>query len=159
MKLSRFFFKDATLEPLNPRDKADDFETGIIEDFKKHQQIRELRGFRSTSKKNLFYLARPIKVYQPTCLACHGEPSAAPPSLVERYGSSSGFRWKLNEIVGMEIVSIPVDYFAKESRQLFLAIAGVAGAIFFSFFCRYRFGFCGNLDRLTNKNKSVELEF
>jgi hypothetical protein len=33
----------------------------------------------------------------------------------------------------MEIVSIPVNYFAKESRQLFLAIAGVAGAIFFLF--------------------------
>lgn len=126
-----FFFKDATLEPLNPRDRADDFETEIIEYFKKHQQIQELTGFRPTSKGNLFYLARPIEVSQPRCLECHGEPNAAPSGLVERYGSSLGFRWKLNEIIGMQIIFIPTDYFLKESRQLFLAIAIAVGAFFF----------------------------
>lgn len=125
-----FFFKDATINPFNPRDRADDFETEIIEDFRKRERVRELSGFRPTPNGDLFYLARAIEVSQPSCLECHGEPSAASSSLVERYGSSDGFGWKLNEIVGIKIVFIPVDYFVKQTRRLFFTIAGVAFLIF-----------------------------
>jgi methyl-accepting chemotaxis protein len=125
-----FFYKDATLNPSNPRDKADLFETELIENFKSNEEVQELRGFRSTLNGNLFYLARPIKVSQPSCLECHSVPSAAPPSLVERYGNVNGFGWKLNEIVGAQIISIPVDRAIDEARQFFFLILGIVSSIF-----------------------------
>ena len=119
-----FFYKDATINPFNPRDRADEFEIKIIEKLRKNAKIPELSGFRPSPQGDLFYLAYPIQVSQPSCLECHGEPSAAPSSLVERYGSSDGFKWKLNQIVGAQIVSVPVNHFARETRHLFLMIIG-----------------------------------
>ncbi len=125
-----FFYKDATLNPFNPRDQADNFETELIENFREHEEVQELRGFRSALNGDLFYLARPLKVYEPSCLECHSEPSAAPPSLVERYGNVNGFGWKLNEIVGAQIVSLPANQVTDEARQLFFLIMGIVSFLF-----------------------------
>src|SRR5262249_25970728 len=43
------------------------------------------------------------------CLTCHTTPETAPPSLVKAYGSANGFGWKLNEIIGAQIVSVPMS--------------------------------------------------
>ncbi|WP_019503833.1 DUF3365 domain-containing protein [Pleurocapsa sp. PCC 7319] len=125
-----FFYKDATLNPLNSEDQADNFETEIIENFREYEEVEESRGFRSALNGDLFYLARPLKVYEPSCLECHGEPSAAPPSLVERYGSVNGFGWKLNEIVGAQIISLPANQVINEARQLFFLIIGIISFLF-----------------------------
>jgi hypothetical protein len=34
-------------------------------------------------------------------------PAAAPPAMLIQYGSMNGFGWKLGEIVGAQIVSVP----------------------------------------------------
>ncbi|MEM8677091.1 MAG: DUF3365 domain-containing protein [Cyanobacteria bacterium P01_G01_bin.67] len=130
-----FFLKDATLNPFNPRDQANKFETELIINFKRHEEIQELSGFRSTLNGDFFYLARPIRVQEPSCLECHSEPSAAPPSLVERYGSVNGFGWKLNEIVGAQIISLPVNQVIEEAHQLFFLIMGIVSFLFLTVIC------------------------
>lgn len=120
-----FFYKDAVLNPFNSEDQADHFETELIEKFKAHQNRQELSGLRSTDRGDLFYLARPIIVYEPSCLECHGEPSSAPSSLVARYGSSNGFGWKLNEIVGAQIISLPTNQAINQAHQSFWLIMGI----------------------------------
>ncbi|MEO0835157.1 MAG: DUF3365 domain-containing protein [Cyanobacteria bacterium J06642_3] len=120
-----FFYKDAVLNPFNSEDLADSFETELIEKFKAHQNRQELSGFRSIDKGDLFYLARPIIINQPSCLECHGEPSSAPSSLVARYGSSNGFGWKLNEIVGTQIISLPTNQAINQAHQSFFLIMGI----------------------------------
>ncbi len=109
--LSEYFYKEATLNPSNLRDKADRFETEIVERFRENQNVKKLSGFRSVPSGELFYIARPLAVNQPRCLECHSTPDIAPKSMIERYGASNGFGWKLNEIIGAQVWSSPVQMY------------------------------------------------
>ena len=102
-----FSYKEATLNPTNLRDKADSFEQEIVGRFRKEINLKELRGFRSLPKGDLFYIARPLAISKASCLECHSVPEAAPKSMIQRYGSDNGFGWKLNDIVGTQIISVP----------------------------------------------------
>ena len=53
------------------------------------------------------YIANAIKISQ-DCLECHSVPSAAPRAMIAVYGSANGFGWKKDEIVGAQIISIPM---------------------------------------------------
>ena len=66
----------------------------------------------------------PIQAKEP-CLACHNTPEKAPKSLVAKYGDH-GFGWQSNEIIGAQIVSVPMklasDRATKVLYYLFLPI-------------------------------------
>lgn len=120
---SQFFYKEATLNPTNVRDKADQFEAEIIQSFR-NSSIEQQQGFRSIPGGKIFYIAHPLKVEKESCLRCHSIPNIAPASLVASYGSDNGFGWKLNEIVGAQIISVPssqVMNAAKELRNLVIS--------------------------------------
>lgn len=123
-------YKDAILNPTNLRDKADLFETLVIEQFRTSSGVQELSGFRSLAGKQLFYKARPIVIKQESCLRCHSTPEVAPKNLIKTYGSEHGFGWLLNEIIGAQIIYIPADeVFASALRSLPLII-GIFISIF-----------------------------
>ncbi len=127
---SEFFYKEATLNPTNLRDKADRFESAIVERFRQDQDLQEVRGIRSTSSGNLFYIARPLPVSSQSCLECHSTPDVAPVTMIDRYGPTNGFGWELNEIVGAQVISVPAQQVFQRSRQAFVLIMGVVTAIF-----------------------------
>jgi Protein of unknown function (DUF3365) len=108
-KYRDYFYKEATLNPTNLRDKADSFEAELVERFRSDSQLKEMSGYRTMYGGELFYIARPLAVSQTSCLRCHSTPAAAPKSLIETYGNTHGFGWKLNEIVGIQIVFVPVN--------------------------------------------------
>ena len=120
-----FFYKEATLNPTNLRDKADGFEAQLVEQFKQQSATQETSGFRSTPAGDLYYIARPIKITKASCLECHSTPAAAPASMIERYGSSNGFGWNLDEIVGAQMISVPAEKVLKSARQSLLLILGI----------------------------------
>jgi protein-histidine pros-kinase len=43
------------------------------------------------------------------CRQCHGAPGDAPATMVKAYGSSGGFGWKPEEVVGAQIVAVPME--------------------------------------------------
>jgi HAMP domain-containing protein len=120
-----FFYKEATLNPTNLRDKADEFETKIVEEFRKNTNINQKTGFRSIGNSNIFYIARPLAVTKESCLRCHSTPDVAPKSLITTYGEENGFNWKMNEIVGAQIVSVPASKVLDSARSLQWSIIGV----------------------------------
>ena len=120
---SQFFYKEATLNPTNIRDKADKFETEIIESFKTEPTIQK-QGFRSIPGGEIFYIARPLKIEKESCLRCHSVPSEAPASLVASYGSENGFGWKLNEIIGAQIISVPSSQVFSAAQKLHYLVMG-----------------------------------
>lgn len=120
-----FFYKEATLNPTNLRDKADGFETQIVERFKANTQLKELTGYRKSPAGDLFYIARPIVVGQESCLRCHSTPAAAPASQIATYGNTNGFDWKLNEIVGAQMISVPATSLISAARQASLLFVGI----------------------------------
>jgi HAMP domain-containing protein len=125
-----FFYKEATLNPTNLRDKADKFEHELVNKFIDNQNITELTGFRSVPSGNLFYIARPLKVTRESCLECHSTPDIAPRSQIERYGAVNGFGWSLNEIVGAQIISVPARKVISQARQSFLIIMSIVSLMF-----------------------------
>lgn len=125
-----FFYKEATLNPTNLRDKADSFEKGIVERFRKESNLKEMMGFRSSSNGKVFYIARPLAITKSSCLECHSTPDAAPKSQIERYGAVNGFGWKLNEIVSAQMISVPANTVIQNARQSFVLIMGVVVVTF-----------------------------
>lgn len=125
-----YFYKDATLNPLNQRNRADPFETDLVQHFRAEPGMGELSGFRTFDSGTVFYVARPIAVKDPACLQCHTTPEQAPPDLVGRFGRTSGYGWQMNEIVATQIVYVPADEVVGQARQSFLWVIGIFAAIF-----------------------------
>jgi len=120
-----FFYKEATLNPTNLRDQADEFETQIVETFREQSSLKEKTGFRSIASGDIFYIARPISVSEESCLRCHGNPEIAPKSQLITYGDQNGYGWKLNEIVGAQIISVPASQVFNNARKLQLMVIGI----------------------------------
>ncbi|MEH2075024.1 MAG: DUF3365 domain-containing protein [Nostoc sp.] len=125
-----FFYKEATLNPTNLRDKADGFETEVVERFRNKSDLKEVSGFRSLPGGDIFYIARPLPISEESCLKCHSVPEAAPQSMITLYGTANGFGWKLNEIVGAQIISVPANNVISKANQSSLVIILIVSAIF-----------------------------
>lgn len=125
-----FFYKEATLNPTNLRDKADDFEAKIVEDFREDTNMSEISGFRKAQGRNIFYTARPLSVGKASCLECHSTPEKAPKSMIEYYGPNNGFGWKEGEIIGAQIISVPASNVINKANQATMLTLGVVSAIF-----------------------------
>ncbi len=129
---SKFFYKEAMLNPTNLRDKADSLETEIVKKFGKDQNLKELSGFRSFSFNGdkFFYIARPLSIKESTCLRCHSTPDVAPKNMIKLYGTQNGFGWKLNDINGAQIVSVPASEVFQKTRQSFVLVMGIVTLVF-----------------------------
>ncbi len=123
-------YKDATLNPTNLRDKADEFETDIIKRFHNEPGLQNLSGFRNFFGENLFYSARPFAITESKCLRCHSTPEAAPKNLLATYGRENGFNWKLNEILGTQIIYVPASKVFDSVHQSFSLFMGIFMGIF-----------------------------
>ncbi|HUH92476.1 MAG TPA: DUF3365 domain-containing protein [Casimicrobiaceae bacterium] len=106
-KYPDYSYKEATLNPTNPRDRATDWEADVVNQFRNGQAKGELVGERETPSGHWLYLARAIQITDVACLACHNTVAEAPKTMVELYGPANGFGWKMNEIIGAQIVSVP----------------------------------------------------
>lgn len=123
-----YTYKEATLNPTNLRDRATDWETDVIQMFRNHKSRTEVIGQRSTPEGESLFLAHPIEA-APSCLQCHGRPDRAPMAVIRVYGRDNGFDWKSGEVVGAQIVSVPMSVpitIANHAfRTLVLSLAGV----------------------------------
>ena len=127
-KYPDYSYKEATLNPTNPRNKAVEWETDIVNEFRNHAERTEFSGTRMTPNGPSLYLARPLQIKDPACLACHTTAEMAPPAMVKIYGPSNGFGWKHNEIVGAQIVAVPMALpIENANRAFYTFIASLAG--------------------------------
>ncbi len=123
-----FLYKEATLNPTNPRDQADDFETQIVDQFRNNNELKELKGYRNLEGTKLLYISRPLTVSKESCLECHGQPTAAPKSMRKTYGDKNGYGWKLGETVAAQTIYVPSSQvFVTGNRYLLLVVAIFSG--------------------------------
>lgn len=96
--------------PTNPKNKADSFHSAMIHYFRNTKDKQPLwKGMvTSDSGKELIYV-RPIYMEE-GCLRCHGSPEDAPYGLIKKYGTSGGFHRKVGDVIGVESVSVSIDY-------------------------------------------------
>ena len=107
-KYPDYGYKEAALNPTNPRDLAQEWEASIIRHFREDPSASEAIGERYGQNGRQWYVARPIKITNAQCLNCHSTPTAAPASLLLAYGKQNGFGWNLNEVIGAQIVTVPM---------------------------------------------------
>lgn len=123
-------YKEATLNPTNPRNAAVDWEREVVERFRGETDLKEQTGSVTTEKGRFYYVARPIQIRKAACLACHSTPEAAPLTLVAKYGRDHGFGWQLDEIVGAQVVTVPTQLAYDKAHQVVFAFLGTLGAVF-----------------------------
>jgi HAMP domain-containing protein len=125
-----YAYKEATLNPTNPRDRAVDWESDIINQFRNHPNgPRILTGTRPTPTGASLYLARALQA-GPPCLECHSVASAAPAAMIQRYGPNNGFGWLPGEIIGAQIVSVPMAVPEQMAANAFRTLAINLAAVF-----------------------------
>lgn len=129
-KHPEYTYKEATLNPTNPRNRAVDWEADVVEEFRNNSRWGELIGERETPTGRSLYLARPIQINDRACLTCHSTVEAAPKTLLALYGPANGFGWKLNEVVGAQIVSVPTSVPFQKANSTFFTFMGMLVGIF-----------------------------
>jgi protein-histidine pros-kinase len=123
-------YREPTLNPTNPSDRAQDWEADIIALFRGQPDRQEWVIERETATGPTLNLARPISIRQEACLTCHNTPSAAPAPLTHTYGTANGFGWKLNETVGAQILSVPMAIPLQLARDAYITLAVILIVMF-----------------------------
>lgn len=123
-----YSYREVALNPSNLADRPADWEADIVQYFRANPASSEVINERGTFRGAVLSLSRPVKV-EPRCLLCHDTPANAPAPVLAAYGGDHGFGWKANEVVGAQIVSVPMSVAYDRTLRiglLFLAIyAGV----------------------------------
>src|SRR3954454_16194428 len=88
-KYPDYAYKEAALNPTNPRNRAVEWESDIVNAFRGNPERGEISGMRETPTGRSLYLARPFQIKDPACLSCHTTPEMAPASMVKIYGSAN----------------------------------------------------------------------
>ncbi|MFB2876320.1 DUF3365 domain-containing protein [Floridanema aerugineum] len=102
---NNFFYKNVILNPNNTQDNADKFERNIVENFRQSREVKQLEGFHSMNNEYFFYIARPLTL------------------------AKSKLANNANEIVGTQIVSIPIRETAQDYALLFVSLWGIIAVI------------------------------
>jgi protein-histidine pros-kinase len=129
-KYTDYSYKEAVLNPTNPRDRAVEWEADVIQSFRNDQKRESLSGIRQTTSGLSLYLAWPIVIREEGCLACHSTPEKAQPEMVAKYGPNNGFGWKLNETVGAQIVSVPMSLPIENANRAFVSFMASLTGVF-----------------------------
>lgn len=129
-KFPDYTYKEAALNPTNPNDRAADWEADIIHDFRNNPDRKELVVERDTPTGRMLNLARPLGIYDEGCLTCHGKVEDAPKTMTDIYGVNNGFGWKMREIIGAQIVTVPMSVPLTRAQQTFVTFMILLGGVF-----------------------------
>ena len=107
-KYPDYTYRETALNPTNLKDLANGWESELIVGMRSHPDQQQVIGERDTAMGRQLFIAHPIKPDQ-GCLECHGVSTAAPKSMLNVYGPVHGFGWKKNDVVGAQIISVPMS--------------------------------------------------
>ena len=133
-KYSDYAYKEAALNPTNPNNRAVEWETDIVNTFRNDPEHGEISGMRETPTGPSLYLARPFQIKDKACLSCHTNAEMAPASMVKIYGPNNGFGWKHMEVIGAQIVSVPMALPIRNAKRAFFTFMASLTAVFVALF-------------------------
>jgi HAMP domain-containing protein len=124
-KHKNYSYKEAAINPLNKRNQADEFETGIIKAFQTKEIEQEWRGFIEKPAGAFYAVLKPIKVRDRSCLSCHGDPDLAPEEVTAQYGKDTGYGWKVGEIIAVDAIYVPSAVPIQQAKEATIIFAGM----------------------------------
>jgi two-component system, NtrC family, sensor kinase len=115
----QFIYRRVAVGARNPDFEANGMELGLIDHFTRNEDDEIWQGHMKINELDHFVMARPVR-FEESCMTCHGDPSHAPPELIEKYGER-GF-WRLeNSIGGIDFVGLPVSAQVGRVQQKLMA--------------------------------------
>ena len=129
-KYADYSYKEATLNPTNPRNRAADWEADLVREFK--DKPAPPRSSASATRRRAGRCTSRGRSRSRTPRACRATrtPEMAPATMVKFYGPANGFGWKLNEIIGAQVVSVPMTVPIRNAQRAFLAFMGSLAVVF-----------------------------
>ena len=103
----RFYIKIASDNPLNPANGANALEFDLLERFRRAGGGEKVIAEGEMGGK-LYMVAAAPKMSKKGCLRCHGKPDKAPEDVINTYGSYSGYNYKVDDVVGVSVVGVPI---------------------------------------------------
>ncbi len=129
-----YAYQEATLNPTNPRNRAADWEADVVNIFRNTATTSEVIGERDTPIGRSLYLSRPIQIKSAACLVCHSTVDAAPKTMLDLYGNANGFGWKMEEVIGAQIISVPMTVPIERANKTFMTFMASLAAVFVAIF-------------------------
>lgn len=128
-KFPDYAYREVALNPTNLSDRATDWEADIINYFRSNPEKPDSITYRDTANGRYLHLSYPLRVNE-QCLVCHSRWEGAPKSMVDAYGTKNGFGWKVNEIVGAQVVSVPMEVPLQRAHATRLFFIELLAAVF-----------------------------
>ncbi len=127
---SEYLFKQATIDPLHPDNKADKYDMIIIDKFDQNQDLEEDEGTIDKNGLEYYYYAEPIFIGE-SCLRCHGDPAKAPEEITDLYGTENGYNWQAGTVAAAYVVYVPLHEALAKARKasINLIVIGAAGIL------------------------------
>jgi len=149
-------FKNASLNPKNPINKADDLETRIINEFRNNGETTEWRGLIADQGAHYYVLAQAGLPMQESCLSCHGDPEAAPKEMVALYGATGGFHMKVGERADVLMAYIPVYVALQDARRTVAVFIGLYTVFFWIIFHLIHVRFDWFYEKIESDKNTIE---
>jgi len=108
-KQPKYIIRNVSDNPLNMKNMATGIELGLLKTFRKNRRTKSINQIGKIDGKSYIISAAPKVTSKKGCLRCHGKPQKAPADVVSVYGTKSGYGWRMNEVVGVSIVGVPLD--------------------------------------------------
>jgi signal transduction histidine kinase/ActR/RegA family two-component response regulator len=102
-----YVIKFSSENPRNPLNLATAAEREVIRYFRDHAEAETWAGTIPIEGAEYLTRFRARRVEQ-SCLRCHGDPRDAPGPLLARYGHTAGFGYRPGEVIGLDMVAIPL---------------------------------------------------
>jgi HAMP domain-containing protein len=128
-KFPEYSFREPALNPTNPADRPTQSQADIIDVFARYPSLTEYINQREGADGPILQYSRPIRMTEQSCLECHSTPANAPRAMLDTYGAENGFGWKIGDLVGAQIVSVPLRVAYERADHTFRAsLLGLCGA-------------------------------
>ncbi len=116
---AEYTYRETALNPTNLDDLPRAWESDVIQRFREDAGLNELSGEHNEQTRTFLYIAQPVRISDPACLSCHGDPKNAPAAMLASYGPTHGFGWKQGEVIGAKFILVP------KSERLAIALSNV----------------------------------
>jgi protein-histidine pros-kinase len=102
-----YAIRNVSDNPLNPANSPAPLERDILHEFRADPTLKSLQSQGDLNGQLMLVASAPI-ISQPGCLQCHGEPDQVHEEITTQYGRTSGYHYKDGDVVGLELVGVPI---------------------------------------------------
>jgi len=129
-------YREAVENPTNPKDALEPWEETLLNRYRSGELEGRHAEERLTDTGKVYTITEPIIITNPACLACHSTAANAPPSLVAKFPLGGGFGWKLNEPLGIQSMTVPIEVATSNKNKIRTRLSIAIGiGLFLAFIC------------------------